>query len=344
MKLVHLLTQYTDNKGGVYIHVKNIIQVLPKYVHIELIQLTKSTQYYATNNDNIVVHNIPDRWNLLKSNLVVRKLIKKGKFDVIHVHDYYVFFKMALLSRLNSRISTLITFHGWEGKYPPSKKSKLLKRIAELLSSRSFIVGNYLTKWYGLERSKVILGAPDKSKLENRSIISGLDYEFIYVGRLEEDNSISEYLKFIELLKINGYHHSTLIVGDGSLRKNLETHIINKKLDVKFIGYKQSPQLYLKKGKIAFAAGYLSMMEYMAGGLLIYCIYNNELKYDYYKSFQKHDQKFVLTATAENLFMMHVTMKDFEKQNFINESFEFANNLTWNEIASVYYSGLNLYD
>lgn len=73
-----------------------------------------------------------------------RQLIKQA--DIIHCHD--VFFWYLPFRFLYPQKPVFTTFHGYETKFPPSKKAIFVRKLSEKLSFGNICVGDYIKKWY----------------------------------------------------------------------------------------------------------------------------------------------------------------------------------------------------
>lgn len=89
-----------------------------------------------------------------------RKIIEDA--DIIHCHD--VFYWFLPFRFLYPKKPVFTTFHGYETKYPPSKKAILVRKISELLSYGNICVGDYIRKWYGTKPDYVTYGGVDAKK------------------------------------------------------------------------------------------------------------------------------------------------------------------------------------
>src|SRR3989344_9154038 len=143
-------------------------------------------------------------WQLWK----LRNLIRDA--GIVHVHD--VFFWYLPFRFLYPSKKVLTTFHGYEGNKIPGFKSKLIHKIAEKLSKGNICVGDFLKKWYGTKPDYVTYGAVEipnhKSQITNKYKIQNtrLDsakrakFKILFIGRLEEETGIMEYLKALKIL------------------------------------------------------------------------------------------------------------------------------------------------
>ena len=73
-----------------------------------------------------------------------KDLIKNA--DIVHCHDVFFWYLPFRFLYFNKPVYT--TFHGYETKFPPSKKAIFVRRISEKLSWGNICVGDYIKKWY----------------------------------------------------------------------------------------------------------------------------------------------------------------------------------------------------
>src|SRR3989338_7205104 len=90
-----------------------------------------------------------------------RSLIEQA--DIIHCHDVFIWYFPFRF--LYTRKKVFTTFHGYEGVYPPSKKSIFIRQLSNRLSRGSINIGHFIEKWYGTKADIVLYGAPVNSDL-----------------------------------------------------------------------------------------------------------------------------------------------------------------------------------
>lgn len=117
--------------------------------------------------------------------------------------------------------------------------------------------------------------------------IHKLNFTICCIGRLEEVKSFDRVLRLAKRLKNDNYSIDFWIIGEGSLRKNLET--LTERLDlqdsIKFLGYINSPYNYLKNADLflltSAAEGYpLVICEALCCGVPVistHCTGSNEI-------------------------------------------------------------------
>lgn len=227
-------------------------------------------------------------WKLLWEN---RRFIRQA--DIIHIHDifwWYLPFRFLFL-----RKPVFTTFHGWEGRYPPTRSAVWQKRLAAFLSDGTIGVGSFFEKWYGVKTDRVVWGAIDKSYKGYKDYKDGEKGEkeqkdekekgkTVFFGRLEEVNGIEIVIEAAERLnkgykgyknyKENDDNHLVFFVGDGTFRKQAERV-------GRVTGMVENPWKYLVGAEVVIASSYLAILEAAALGKRIIAVADNPLKRDY---------------------------------------------------------------
>jgi len=229
----------------------------------------------------------------------------------------------------------IIVFHGYE-KYPVPKLVKIIRTVASLSMDARVDVGNYLSKWYGGTPDMVEFGAVD---LPEGGSIEPPEDEVAYIGRLEEDTGIMQYVESLNILKSkHGLHFHLNICGNGSLKPAIDSYVRRHDLDVRLLGSLSNPRPILRKAKYAFVGGYLSLLEAMAERRPAFAIYNNPLKYDYFSMMPNISRMLFLAADADQLADVIAQCKRDERQmrQKVEVAYDFASNHSWERLASRY--------
>lgn len=271
MNILFLTRLFHPHIGGVEKHVYKLSQELLKQNH----QITIITTQYESSLDlneefdGLTIHRIPKPASLTKLG-VFRWIVGHRQLfdesDVIHAHDVF-WWCLPLCFSLHKPIYT--TFHGWEGKFPPTLKAKAWHRLAEKLSQKNICVGDYLRIWYGTKADWVTYGATDQKSLEPGS----LD-RILVLGRLSTDVDIDIVLSGLKLIKNHYPHVKITFLGDGDAAWKA-SQIGN------VLGFKPDIQAPLTQAHWVIASSYLSMLEAMAAGRHVFSVYSNPLKKDY---------------------------------------------------------------
>ena len=278
--LVFFARLFYPHIGGVEKHVLEIGKRFAKQGYL----LTVITENYQSlpitariEGINIVRLNVgKDDW--FKKFRIWKELLKNIQIirnaDIIHCHDvffWYLPFKFIFLFK-----EVYTTFHGYEGNKIPDRKEYIVRKIAEKLSRGNICIGNFYQKWYGTKATFVSYGAVDRKLIEEGLNPIKPTKEAMFLGRLEEETGIIEYLVAIKdkRLKLD-------VFGEGSLEKKAREYVNKNKLDVKFKGFVENATDYIKDYKYLFTSRYLGILEGMALKKPVFALYNNKIKKDY---------------------------------------------------------------
>ena len=150
MRIVFLSPRFYPEIGGVEKHAFEVAKRLSKKGH-KIAIITEGNKDERFKMDNIEVHRFYfGKKSWLKKFIIWQKLFSKRnllkKADVVHCHD--VFFWYLPFRFLYPRKKVYTTFHGYETRFPPSKKAVMVRKLSEELSLGNIIVGDYIKKWY----------------------------------------------------------------------------------------------------------------------------------------------------------------------------------------------------
>lgn len=190
----------------------------------------------------------------------LHRIIKKGRFDVVHGHQYSPFLYGWLAHWLTgSRI--VFTEHG---RFHPDRYRKkarfinpLIARTSHSLIAISQATRDALGEYEYMPRSKIQviyngIEPPSRDTNREKQIRAKLELtpEDIVIGtvaRLDPVKNQSLLLKATRRLLDEGYPVRLLLVGDGPEREKLEAHMRELSLEtsVVFTGFQQNPADYL---------------------------------------------------------------------------------------------------
>ena len=255
-----------------------------------------------------------------------RHLIENA--DIVHCHDVFFWYIPFRFLYPNKPIYT--TFHGYETKFPPSKKAIFIRKVSERLSWGNICVGDYIKKWYGTRPNLVTYGGVDIGKIRNLNIEIRNKIKILFIGRLEKDTGVLNYLKVLELMRKRKIKFDLEACGDGSLKKMVEDY-------GKVNGFVDDLNTYIEKADIVFASSYLSILEAMAAKKLVFCAYDNKLKEDYLKM-SPFAKWIVIEDSSTKLsdkvwyFIQHKK----EKDKVVHDAYEWVKKQTWKKVADGY--------
>lgn len=319
MTILFLSKFFYPHIGGVERHVEAVGQELTKLGHkitvVTLKHESKLPDYQTYRGIKII--RLPystSKWGIWKNLWPHRQLIKTS--DIIHCHD--VFFWYLPFRFMYPFKPVFTTFHGWEGKFPVPFKNIVLRKIWEKLSSGSICVGDYLTTWYKTKPDFVTYGAVYKSICDRQP-----DYiakQVIFIGRLEKDLGLAEYLPALKIIK-KKFKIKVTFVGDGPMRQQCAR--IGR-----VTGMVKNLETYLNQSPVVFASSYLTIWQALAAGCPVYSLYHNPLKKDYLEKF----------PAAANI---HIAGSAKELLNQFNQPLPLCRHFpSWEDVAKLY---LNLW-
>ena len=361
MKILFLTRRFYPDIGGVEKHVFELSKELIKRGHeITLITEERKKNYHSKHqsdtydiNSTRVVKSIqtnrfefrkikifrlnPGKENWLKKFRIWVGILGMTRAirgaDIVHCHDvffWYLPFRFLLPTK-----KVFITFHGYETKFPPTIKAKLVRKISEKLSSGNICVGEYIKRWYGTKPDYVTYGGVEKVQSSKFKVQSynrkTKKLNILLIGRLEEDNGARIYLKALKELRNRSVAYNLFICGDGQFKKRFK-----KYGDV--IGLTPDLNKYIDRADFIFASSYLSILEALYRSKKVFSVFQNELKEDYLKlsPFSKYIS---ISRDASSLVENVLTViynKDDKTYNKVERARDWSKKQTWSKVAEIY--------
>jgi len=260
-----------------------------------------------------------------------RKLIEKA--DIVHCHD--VFFWFLPFRFLYPKKPVFTTFHGYETTFPPSKKAVFIRKISEKLSQGTICVGEFIEKWYGTKPTLTTYGGvgilPIHTNITNTYQSKNRELKIIFIGRLEEDTGIEIYLEALKILKQKNIDFSFDVYGDGSLKQTAAQF-------GKVHGFQKDISESVQNADFVFASSYLSILETFACQILVFSVYNNDLKKDYLEMTPFH-QWIIAAGSANELVekIQYYRVHEMERKEKIMNAYEWVKNQPWEKVVDLYF-------
>ncbi len=255
--------------------------------------------------------------------------------DIIHYHDYQPLWRWGLwlhpiLRCVGKQIH--ITFHGWEGRFPPSQTVKIKRRFISAIVDSSMAIGHYISTWYGTNSALISYGGVHRPLDEPKCG----DYA-LFVGRLEHDTGILQYLTAFAQAHKGAPHLRLIVCGEGSLKTQAESLARRLHIDATFAGTVPNPMPYYRDARMVFASSYLSILEAFAYGKSVIATYDNPLKQDYLRQMPNSDQMMwicdnisELSATIQAIYATPINHRSTRAHAFALEN-------NWNHVKQTYY-------
>ena len=342
MNIVMLTEYFHPHIGGVEKHVRNLSGELALRGHSVTI-LTRRYDPALEKEERIGdlrvlrFHERPSlpfmKGSLWPALLSEVNLLKQA--DVIHVHDHTIFLKGMLPFRLLFPWKPFyVTFHGHEGRFPLARRQIVERRLVERLARGNICVGHYLDKWYGTRSSTVTYGAVS----EPSDIPAPEERSIVFLGRLEPDTGIMTFLQAFSLIQEASQDPFRLYVcGEGSLMGKVRAFASEKAPGIEVLGRVDNPASWIARGRFVFASGYLSMLEAMISRRLVFAVYDNPLKQDYWMMMPQARDRMEIAHTPEGLAESFCALlKDPGRERDMTErSHAFARRHSWEELADL---------
>ncbi|MDH7570181.1 MAG: glycosyltransferase family 4 protein [Armatimonadota bacterium] len=283
MNVVMLTPAFHPRTGGVERHVRRVSEELAAMGH-RVTVVTRAVPGAAT-RERLGAVDVVRIAGGIRAGITLlsqhRELLRQA--HIIHCHDAYPFlYWYAPLQPILRLPRAFVTFHGYEAYPPPAEAIRRRRRVRRACAG-ALCAGGFIPRWYGTACDAVTYGgvdAPSQPPEETRR-----EYA-LFVGRLERDAGILDYIRALGFLKrLHGIALPLEVCGDGSLRADAEALARQEGVDARFCGFVPDPFPHLRRARFALTAGYLAMWEAMACGALVVALYDNPLKEDYLRCF-----------------------------------------------------------
>lgn len=335
MRILFLTRLYYPHIGGVERHVEEVSKGLVEKGHKvmivhEKIKNTKQKSKIETHaipvGENEKFKKFQIWWWLFKN----RTLINRS--DIIHAHDvafWYFPFRF-----LYPKKPFFVTFHGYEGSAIPTKKARLIRKLGEILALGNICVGDFMKKWYKTEPSYITYGGVN---LTRKNIFIPRKFKkAIFIGRLNYDTGILDYIKGLGLVKKKGLDISLDVFGDGPLMKLAKNLTKKINIPVRFFGWVENASRKLPNYDLAFVSRYLGILEAAIVKRPVFAHFNNEIKRDYLEMMPIANSIMIFNK-PEQLPKMIGNLKDRSKlKGRINQNYNWAKKQTWEKVVGTY--------
>ncbi len=260
----------------------------------------------------------------------IKNIIKDA--DIIHCHDIFYWYLPFRFIYPNKKV--FVTFHGYEGNSIPNKRSIFMHKLAEKLTKGNICVGNFYEKWYRTKPNHIIYGAVKYIKIKDKSVAFN---KAMFIGRLEKETGIMDYLKAIKILKSKKINIALDVYGDGSLGKAAKIFAKNNKLKIQFKGFISNADEQIKNYKFIFVSRYLGIFESLVSKKIVFALYNNGIKKDYLVNTPFKNFILIFKNSKElSRGIMDVVNNNFKYKNMVDNGYKWVMDKTWTDIADIY--------
>ncbi len=257
LKIGFVLDDSLDSTDGVQQYVINVSQWLIAHGH-EIHYLVGKTERTDLPNIHSLSHNVKVSFNqnrmsvpLPSSRIAIKKLLRREKFDVLHIQmPYSPFLAGRIIKAAPKKTAVVGTFHvapyGSLVYFANRLLGKLvkpsLKRFDELISV-SALAQDFAKKTFGIDSQVIPNTIELKPFFESKPIEKyGDSFNIMFFGRLVERKGCQHFLKAIYELKRTGSlpaKAKVIICGKGPMLIQLQEYVSQHGLEqiTEFAGY-----------------------------------------------------------------------------------------------------------
>lgn len=241
-----------------------------------------------------VFHVTPKKKSFLKNMLEMNKIIKNGKYDVIHCHQNFSNFSPLFLARQNHIPVRICHAHGCrQAKGVKEKIGNHFFRLLNIINANYFFscameAGRWLygKNWHTGEKNIIMHNAIDINKFsyhvkvrkKYRNIFKIEDkIVLLHVGRFSDEKNQFFMINILERLMIQSDQYVLLFAGDGAMKKNVEKQARRRGLNhrVLFLGARNDVSELMSAADIFLLPskheGFpVTLIEAQAAGLTIF--------------------------------------------------------------------------
>ncbi|MCT1215755.1 glycosyltransferase [Latilactobacillus curvatus] len=176
----------------------------------------------------------------------IEKVIKKRKVTIVHAHD----FKASILASLFYKKCTILSHIHQSPKWMNGKNIRTLiyklreKKFKTIILASSEIKNSRL--FLKTTNTTIIPNYVDVGTVPSNTAKS---YTFVFVGRLEPEKDPFKFLEFIKKFQRLNRNINAVMIGDGTLKKDIEESIVSENLNVKVAGFIGEPYTLVMAAK-----------------------------------------------------------------------------------------------
>lgn len=346
--ILFIAPNYYPHIGGVEKHIRELAKCLTNDGHRVTIIVEKFDKNYINFEiqDNIRIYRIAKiNKKCLKQLYYLYEFFKKIKLftnaTIIHFHDYLTlynwrFIVYIFLRMMNKKI--YITFHGWEGHFPPEKEVIKKRKQCEKIANGNICIGHYIEKWYGTKADIISYGGTHQ--VDEKASQNDEGNDIVFIGRLDSDTGILNYLKAWKEINCVYPEKRMIICGDGPLKSDLIKFVkMNKLTNVFFKGFVSNPEIFIQDAIIVLTSGYLGILEALAYKKAVIATYDNELKKDYLEMIPESSNMLWIAGNVNEIVLSikEILKLDNNVRNKILNGYKFSLENNWDKVKNDYY-------
>ena len=256
----------TMKVGGTENVILDMCDILKPYVNKIIVCSCGGINVKKLKQKGIKHYTIPDIEKktpivLLKTFMMISKIIKKEKITIVHTHHRMATFYMFILKKI-SKVFLISTLHGIF-----SDKKILTRTIYKKINiiACGEMVKEEFIKAYGISDNKIVVIKNSVKKDTNNQTDLDLlkrippDVKKIgYIGRLSSEKGVNVLIDAIPIIEKNSNNVHFIIVGSGDQENVLKEKVKRERLEekVSFLGYREDAQNIMKQLDIIVLPSY----------------------------------------------------------------------------------------
>lgn len=299
IKILHVVSSM--NAGGVenvvYSYMSNLNR---KEFEVDIACYTSENGVFRKNFENIGmnVYRLPSKRHALKSVLYQIKLIKKNKYDIVHVHlDDQSFLTLFAATMAGTKIRILHTHLGNYVDNRPQIVHGFMKKVSLFFANKYFACSEKAAREFfgntenvfimrnGINVNKYKFNIDLREKIRTELGYTNKDIVIGSIARLTDQKNPIFLIKVFKKIAAKNNNAKLLFVGDGYLFNQVKEFIKEEKLEdkIKLLGAKINANEYYNALDIfalpsKFEGFGISFIEAQINGLLTYASDNVPLE------------------------------------------------------------------
>lgn len=245
MKILEICT-VNFKLTGIPIHIRNYYNELKKEHHIDIVARNFDHKILRTMplENKTKLYDLPRKKNLIKYFLSLKKIVKAGNYDVIHIHGNSATMSLEILACSNSNAKIITHTHNTE--YQAKFLSKLLShylnhhtnaRFASSMEAGKKLYGNndFQVIKNGINVANVKYNKNVRNRLRNKYGIRESTFVIGHIGLFWKQKNQEFLLKVAKLLIEKDIPFKIVLIGDGENKEIIQQQIESSNLEKYFL-------------------------------------------------------------------------------------------------------------
>lgn len=231
---------------GIPIHIRNYYNELKKRNQIDIVARNFDRKILCTMplENKTKLYDLPRKKNLVKYFFSLKKIVKAGNYDVIHIHGNSATMALEILACSGSKAKIITHTHNTE--YQAKLLSKVLSHYLNFHTDARFASSEEAgKKLYGSNDFQIIKNGIDvdsvkynkrvRNRLRNKYNIEKNTFVIGHIGLFWKQKNQEFLLKVAKLLVEKDIPFKMVLIGDGEDKQTIEQQIKSSNLEKYFL-------------------------------------------------------------------------------------------------------------